>query len=238
MVFSSQRAAASAAVRCSRPGSIGTCRGSTCQYRQNLSQQTWTFAPITRFGWPCPGRRGGPAGPPAPQQGHAAQHAGLAGPGGRAAGRAGSAARCGTTDGACHRSARMLTQRRSISAVCGYSSLSIMFLLRHSVISCSACGSIQVVTNVARLSRALPSRISSSRTTCSAVSGSMPCSGSRSRVTRGRAPDVHRVDVQVPCVLGVLVLAVQGHAGLLPRARPRAGSGRTGCRPRLGRGPA
>ena len=40
-----------------------------------------------------------------------------------------------STDGACHRSARMLTQRDSISAVCGYSSLSIMFLGRHSVIS-------------------------------------------------------------------------------------------------------
>jgi hypothetical protein len=37
--------------------------------------------------------------------------------------------------GACHRSARMLTQRRSNSAVCGYSSLSIMFLSTHSAIS-------------------------------------------------------------------------------------------------------
>ncbi|HEY1619906.1 MAG TPA: hypothetical protein VGG25_19945 [Streptosporangiaceae bacterium] len=48
-----------------------------------------------------------------------------------------------------------------------------MFLLKHSAISRSACGSIQVVTNVARFSRALPSRISSSRTTCDAVSGSI-----------------------------------------------------------------
>jgi hypothetical protein len=32
-----------------------------------------------------------------------------------------------THSGACHRSARMLTQRDSSSAVCGYSSLSIMF---------------------------------------------------------------------------------------------------------------
>ena len=71
----------------------------------------------------------------------------------------------------------MFTQRRSSSAVCGYSSLSIMFLAAHSAISISASGSIQVVTNVARLSRALPSRISSSRTTCSAVPGSMLCSG-------------------------------------------------------------
>ena len=56
----------------------------------------------------------------------------------------------------------MFTQRRSSSAVCGYSSLSIMFLSTHSAISSSACGSIHVVTNVARFSRALPSSISSS----------------------------------------------------------------------------
>ena len=80
-------------------------------------------------------------------------------------------------DGACQRLARMLTQRRSSSAVCGYSSLSIMFLSKHSAMSRRACGSIQVVTNVARFSRALPSRISSSRTSCSAVSGSMPSGG-------------------------------------------------------------
>ena len=63
---------------------------------------------------------------------------------------------------ACHRRARMFTHRRSISAVCGYSSLSIMFLDEHSAISISASGSIHVVTNVARLRRALPSSISSS----------------------------------------------------------------------------
>ena len=64
--------------------------------------------------------------------------------------------------GACQSRLRMLTQRISSSAVCGYSSLSIMFLSRHSAISFCACGSIQVVTNVARLRRALPSSISSS----------------------------------------------------------------------------
>ena len=56
----------------------------------------------------------------------------------------------------------MLTQRLSISAVCGYSSLSIMFLSEHSAISFSACGSIQVLTKVATFMRALPSSISSS----------------------------------------------------------------------------
>jgi hypothetical protein len=56
----------------------------------------------------------------------------------------------------------MFTQRDSISAVCGYSSLSIMFLSKHSAMSFSAWGSIQVETKVATLSRAFPSSISSS----------------------------------------------------------------------------
>ena len=83
--------------------------------------------------------------------------------------------------GAFHSDPRMFTHRRSSSAVCGYSSLSIMFLGEQSAISCSASGSIHVVTNVARFSLALPSRISSSRTTWSAVRASTPCSGSRCR---------------------------------------------------------
>ena len=56
----------------------------------------------------------------------------------------------------------MQTHRCSIAAVAGYSSLSIMFLSNVSAISFSACGSIQVVTKVARFSRELPSSISSS----------------------------------------------------------------------------
>ena len=56
----------------------------------------------------------------------------------------------------------MHTQRCSIAAVNGYSSLSIMFLSNVSAISLSAWGSIQVVTKVARFSRELPSSISSS----------------------------------------------------------------------------
>ena len=39
---------------------------------------------------------------------------------------------------ACHRRPSMLQHRRSISAVCGYSSLSIMFFGEHSAMSCSA----------------------------------------------------------------------------------------------------
>lgn len=63
--------------------------------------------------------------------------------------------------GAFHRSARMLTQRASISAVCGYSSLSIMFLSRHWFIRRWTPSSDQVVQKVARFWAALPSRSSS-----------------------------------------------------------------------------
>ena len=68
-----------------------------------------------------------------------------------------------------HRSARMLTQRSSISAVCGDSSRSTMFLSRHSSIRTRASGSIQVPTNVARFSRLLASSSSSSWTSWYAV---------------------------------------------------------------------
>lgn len=83
--------------------------------------------------------------------------------------------------GAFHRSASIATQRRSSSAVRGYSSLSIMFLSRHSPISTPASGSIQVVTKVARLSREFPSSISSSWTRPYAVEGGSGPSGSRCR---------------------------------------------------------
>ena len=62
---------------------------------------------------------------------------------------------------ACQSRPIMFTQRRSNSAVCGYSSLSIMFLSAVSAISARPSGGIQVVTNVARLRRALPSSSSS-----------------------------------------------------------------------------
>ncbi len=82
-----------------------------------------------------------------------------------------------SSPGEFHRCASMFTQRISRSAVRGYSSLSIMFLSNVSDISFSACGSIHVVTNVARFRRALPSSISSSWTTWYAVSGRMPIDG-------------------------------------------------------------
>jgi hypothetical protein len=81
--------------------------------------------------------------------------------------------------GAFHRSAIMCTQRRSISAVCGYSSRSIMFLLIDSAIRRRTSGSSQVWQNVARFCRALPSSISSSDTSWNASRGSVPCCGNR-----------------------------------------------------------
>ena len=85
---------------------------------------------------------------------------------------------------ACQRLLRMLTHRISRSAVCGYSSLSIMFLSKHSAISCVASGSIHVLTNVARLRRALPSSISSSCTIWYATSGGSSSAGSSCRGRR------------------------------------------------------
>ena len=74
----------------------------------------------------------------------------------------------------------MFTHRRSISAVCGYSSLSIMFLSATFAISVPAGGGIHVVTNVARFSRALPSSSSSLEIRSYATSFPVPCSNSRS----------------------------------------------------------
>ena len=81
--------------------------------------------------------------------------------------------------GAFHRSASMCTQRVSISAVCGYSSLSIMFLLTDSAIRARTSGSSHVWQNVARFCRALPSSISSSDTSWNASRGSVPSWGNR-----------------------------------------------------------
>ena len=64
--------------------------------------------------------------------------------------------------GAFHRSAIMCTQRRSISADCGYSSLSIRFLSMARSINSWTWGSSQVWQKVARFCRELPSSSSSS----------------------------------------------------------------------------
>src|SRR5829696_1440691 len=88
-----------------------------------------------------------------------------------------------------HKRLSILTQRISNSAVWGYSSLSIMFLSKVSAISFSACGSMCVVTNVARLRRAFPSSISSSWTISYAVSGAIGPSGIRCLGTAKSSPE-------------------------------------------------
>ena len=102
--------------------------------------------------------------------------------------------------GAFHRSAIMCTHRRSISADCGYSSLSIMFLLTDSAIRARTSGSSHVWQNVARFWRALPSSISSSDTTWNASAGRRLVAGEL--VLRHRlgqvAPDEHAVRHLVP----------------------------------------
>ena len=138
-----------------RPSCTGTKRGSTSQYRQNFSHTTCTFEPIIRFGlsvdFPAAVRR--------------ARHCHfIASPASMTASLEPivDAPMVSPSSGAWNRWATMFTQRRSISAVCGYSSLSIMFLSNASAIRRSASGSIQVVTNVARFSREFPSSSSSS----------------------------------------------------------------------------
>ena len=75
-----------------------------------------------------------------------------------------------------HIEARMFTQRDSISAVCGYSSLSIMFLSAVSAIRRAAIAGMYVVTNVARLRRAWPSSRSSLEISSYAISPGIPLS--------------------------------------------------------------
>ena len=79
--------------------------------------------------------------------------------------------------GAFHRSASICTQRRSISAVWGYSSLSIMFLSMARSISLWTSGSSQVWQKVARFWRALPSSSSSSAMAWKASAGTTMFSG-------------------------------------------------------------
>jgi hypothetical protein len=117
----------------------GTRRGSTSQYRQNFSQQTWTFAPITMLGlW---------AAFPACSMRLRQRHL-------RAMPASIDASLDPVVDvpvappcsSVFHNPLIMFTQRRSSSAVRGYSSLSIMFLSNVFAISSFASGSIHVVT--------------------------------------------------------------------------------------------
>src|SRR5215217_2129052 len=148
---------------------------------QNFSQQIWTFMPMIMFGrsvlFPaarllCCQRRLR-ASPPSmaaslePVVEHPVAE---------------------SVSGEFHRRLSMLTQRISSSAVCGYSSLSIMFLSKHSAISFSACGSIHVVTIVARFRRAFPSSMSSSWMISYAISGAIGLSGRRCFGTDATSP--------------------------------------------------
>ena len=71
----------------------------------------------------------------------------------------------------------METQRRSISAVWGYSSLSMRFLSMHRSISLWTSGSSHVWQKVARFWRALPSRRSSSEMAWNASAGGISSPG-------------------------------------------------------------
>ena len=79
--------------------------------------------------------------------------------------------------GAFQMSARIWTQRRSSSAVWGYSSLSMRFLSMQRSISLWISGSSHVWQNVARFWRALPSSSSSSAIPWYASAGSISAEG-------------------------------------------------------------
>src|SRR5918994_6712909 len=116
-----------------------------------------------------------------------------------------------SSSGELHSRLSMLTQRCSSSAVRGYSSLSIMFLSNVSVMSRSACGSIHVVTKVARLRRALPSSISSSRTNRYAVRAHLQVRDDVARRTsRLAGTGVDRTQDQRPQILDKLAVQSQG----------------------------
>ena len=91
--------------------------------------------------------------------------------------------------GACHRSASMWTQRISISAVWGYSSLSIMFLEMQMSMRRRTSFSSHVVQKVARFIRALPSSMSSSATSSKASRAGLPATGSLNRGASLRSAD-------------------------------------------------
>ena len=86
--------------------------------------------------------------------------------------------------GAWNRSASIRMQRCSISAVRGYSAWSMKLRCRLSAMSRCASGSIQVVTNVARLRAGSPSKARSSAT--SRIASDRRHAGLRER--RGSAP--------------------------------------------------
>src|ERR1035441_7727451 len=150
MVFSSTWASIWSTSMQYLPGDIGISRISTSQYLANLCHTTWT-GPHTMLGlsvglpsaWRLARHRHLAAMPPSM---HASDEPMAEHP------------RAPPSFGPFHRSASIWTQRRSISAVWGYSSLSIMFLLIDRSISRWTSSSSQVWQKVARFWRALPDR--------------------------------------------------------------------------------
>src|SRR6202034_1609245 len=152
--FSSQRAITSLGDISNRRPSHGICRSSTSKYRANLCQQICP-EPHIKLGLsvdlPACSRflrhRHFSASPPSiaasldPVVEHPIALAAF---------------------GEFHKSASMCTQRDSSSAICGYSSLSIMFLSRHSSMSLRISGSTHVWQKVATFCREFPSSNNSS----------------------------------------------------------------------------
>ncbi len=148
---------------------MGISRISMSQYLANLCQTTWT-GPHTMLGesvgfpaaWRLARQRHLAAIPPSMQASDdpMAEHP-TASP----------------VAGAFHRSARMWTQRRSSSAVWGYSSLSMRFLSIQRSINWWISVSSHVWQNVARFWRALPSRSNSSAIAWYASAGRISSEG-------------------------------------------------------------
>src|SRR5207244_11530011 len=131
-------------------GPTGTSRASTSQYRQNFSHTIWTLAPMTRLGRS--------AGDPAAIRRRRQFHLSARPPSMQASLEpVVEQPVASSSPEAFQRPERMLTQRFSISAIWGYSSLSITFWALHSAVRGSAWRAIHVVPEVAGLRRALPS---------------------------------------------------------------------------------
>src|ERR1700691_1215395 len=142
---------------------MGISRISMSQYLANLCQTTWT-GPHTMLGLSV--------GFPAARRLARQRHLAAIPPSMQASEDPMAEQPTGSSVvGAFHRLDRMETQRRSISAVCGYSSLSMRFLSIHRSINLWTSGSSHVWQKVAKFWRALPSRRSSSEMAWNASGG-------------------------------------------------------------------
>ena len=183
---------------------MGISRISMSQYLANLCHTTCT-GPHTMLGLSVGLPAGLALGPPAPLGRHARRACRPP------TSRWPSTRRRSPPSGAFHRSASIWTQRRSISAVWGYSSLSIMFLLMERSISWWTSASSHVWQKVARFWRALPSSSSSSEIAWKASGGRISSSGNWCDGRHGQQVPVgvDRVGVSLPRGLPL----VQRHRG-------------------------